>query len=275
MRTAPRAHPRSRGADEMSGTRGTGCPGSSPLARGGHPGASVHDLVEGLIPARAGRTATARGGSTCARAHPRSRGADSSSSVARSPTTGSSPLARGGPTGAAEVARAQGLIPARAGRTMCVRGRCMRRGAHPRSRGADVVVGVPGGRIAGSSPLARGGPEHLQRAGQVRGLIPARAGRTPSTPRATWPGRAHPRSRGADPITASRMSAARGSSPLARGGLPPDGYATVAGGLIPARAGRTLRDPCISKDYRAAAPRLHSLSSTAILCSFAESWPQS
>ena len=79
------------------------------------------------------------------------------------------------------------------------------------------------------------------------GLIPARAGRTDSQ---TWTKRAegaHPRSRGADwtkPAGAARVS---GSSPLARGGLPPSGRSLAAAGLIPARAGRTSLSPCRSR----------------------------
>ena len=52
------------------------------------------------------------------RAHPRSRGADPSYAAARALDTGSSPLARGGRADAGAEGQPDGLIPARAGRTL-------------------------------------------------------------------------------------------------------------------------------------------------------------
>ena len=113
--------------------------------------------------------------------------------------------------------------------------------AHPRSRGADVPLTVSRMPFLGSSPLARGG---LRRACGTRrsgGLIPARAGRTGGGNCRHGLDGAHPRSRGADPSGQELVDLVLGSSPLARGGpknvpQPPRGA-----GLIPARAGRTLR----------------------------------
>jgi|GEM_PF-49196 len=172
-------------------------------------------------------------------AHPRSRGADTSSACSMRYSAGSSPLARGGHEQGLPVVVDEGLIPARAGRTSVERTSKGMPWAHPRSRGADVLRLVLLPKAPGSSPLARGGlPARAARRAD-RGLIPARAGRTPPTPRATWPGRAHPRSRGADLVDISEMWSWLGSSPLARGGPHLLPVSDLCAGLIPARAGRT------------------------------------
>ena len=69
-----RAHPRSRGENEVRGmtTRTRG--GSSPLTRGKLSAEKPDFLTGRLIPAHAGKTPGRRGGVPRARAHPRSRG---------------------------------------------------------------------------------------------------------------------------------------------------------------------------------------------------------
>jgi len=70
----------------------------------------------------------------------------------------------------------------------------------------------------GSSPLARGGRRHHLRAARRDRLIPARAGRTPTSATVATSTPAHPRSRGADPTGVQPLVCGPGSSPLARGG---------------------------------------------------------
>ena len=70
----------------------------------------------------------------------------------------------------------------------------------------------------GSSPLARGGRDDGIEEGVYVGLIPAGAGRTPSSWVARSTNWAHPRWRGADLITDLAKGWVKGSSPLARGG---------------------------------------------------------
>ena len=95
-------------------------------------------------------------------------------------------------------------------------------------------------RRKGSSPLARGLRPAGQRPAGDHGIIPARAGFTP-----TWGVRGrgtrdHPRSRGVYPPEAIATWWAGGSSPLARG-LPPGARRARRGDrIIPARAGFTL-----------------------------------
>ena len=74
----------------------------------------------GLIPARAGNTGGGcrQGGGP--RAHPRSRGEHFSGAGSDACAGGSSPLARGTPAGILLDLRMMGLIPARAGNTLCI-----------------------------------------------------------------------------------------------------------------------------------------------------------
>ena len=153
------------------------------------------------------------------RAHPRSRGADFPFDNLIHSTPGSSPLARGGQAAGSADSRSAGLIPARAGRTADGHEGSAHAGAHPRSRGADMVGESDGMEKVGSSPLARGGHTEANLAGDAHGLIPARAGRTRCASACSRQHGAHPRSRGADDDEYGSETFEVGSSPLARGGL--------------------------------------------------------
>jgi len=175
------AHPRWRGADLTRASFGTSQPGSSPLARGGQVIVRADQPGRGLIPAGAGRTRSRTVPQMTVRAHPRWRGADVSGGSVRVDRQGSSPLARGGLTPPPGHPLAAGLIPAGAGQTWPhLRGRG-RTAAHPRWRGADAQPLRESVGRRGSSPLARGGLRGAQPLHQLRGLIPAGAGRTPRT----------------------------------------------------------------------------------------------
>ena len=191
--------------------------------------------------------------------HPRSRGVYSNLSPSRRSVTGSSPLARGLPRGDRWVGRGRGIIPARAGFTPLFWPSSPERKDHPRSRGVYWnKPGVPSG-WSGSSPLARGLPQsgawtscHRGSSPLARGLrsdarydyqnmgiIPARAGFTPGSPRSPIMPRDHPRSRGVYATRIWVVSAMSGSSPLARGLLIEITPHVVPLRIIPARAGFT------------------------------------
>ena len=172
-------------------------------------------------------------------AHPRSRG-DHSTRVTTQPNgRGSSPLARGPLRSVDDDDTPCGLIPARAGTTLCELSYHQLGGAHPRSRGDHPPILIEPERRGGSSPLARG-PHHLStQAPEPIRLIPARAGTTMWDMMTNSRARAHPRSRG-DHITDKALCAViDGSSPLARGPLPVPSRLQGLHGLIPARAGTT------------------------------------
>ncbi len=135
------------------------------------------------------------------------------------------------------------LIPAGAGRPH--RAANPRRGlrAHPRWRGADTRINTHTVAGAGSSPLARGGPQEDGPRLVGSGLIPAGAGRTGFGEERDCIWWAHPRWRGADRTAKWQHAFDSGSSPLARGGRAGDVAGPAGAGLIPAGAGRTRTRP--------------------------------
>ena len=153
---------------------------------------------------------------------------------------GSSPLTRGKRGRPGSARRSPGLIPAHAGKTGKP-GRSRRAGpAHPRSRGENGKLDATKHTLVGSSPLTRGKPvgETGRRRGE--GLIPAHAGKTPSTSTPCIPSGAHPRSRGENSTPYHADTAHVGSSPLTRGKLTGVSAGGLVIGLIPAHAGKTI-----------------------------------
>ena len=153
--------------------------------------------------------------------------------------SGSSPLARGKHLAAPDPSRVCRLIPARAGKTAVTAGRTSVPAAHPRSRGENTELRTPRASSSGSSPLARGKRARLAACAAARGLIPARAGKTPTSPRGQPSRAAHPRSRGENFSGIKTAAASAGSSPLARGKRLVSKDILRGFGLIPARAGKT------------------------------------
>ena len=205
-------HPRSRGVYGSASTPAPAMSGSSPLARG--------------LPARPALPRRRPPD------HPRSRGVYSPPTRRTTPKSGSSPLARGLPAFSLERRCGSGIIPARAGFTtmMCHRSHTL--WDHPRSRGVYRLRRSGWRVVFGSSPLARGLQVLRARRTQRGGIIPARAGFTPSCPRRGSRRRDHPRSRGVYPVAAALV---------------------LAGGrIIPARAGFTelnIRGNAIDGDH--------------------------
>ena len=189
-----------------------------------------------------------------ARDHPRSRGVYFPRRRRHGRIRGSSPLARGLPRAARSASTSAGIIPARAGFTTVAEGLDMGSEDHPRSRG--VYRGdshSPLGR-QGSSPLARGLRDESIAVTHDPRIIPARAGFTRRTVITADDIADHPRSRGVYRCCRPRTRGRAGSSPLARGlrhhlGVPDGGP-----GIIPARAGFTIR-PGRSPPTRADHPR--------------------
>ncbi len=232
--------------------------GLSPLARGNQRGARVALVVEGPIPARAGKPSWPSSTPAPHRAYPRSRGETPRSVSQAGRREGLSPLARGNLVHHREVKASPGPIPARAGKPRLQAHDRAGRGAYPRSRGethdelqqqfprsglSPLARGNPWttwqsfGRT-GLSPLARGNRRGCVLGAAGAGPIPARAGK----PRYPWPKAlfetAYPRSRGETPLRSGVDPHVSGLSPLARGN--PNRVSGVARlfGPIPARAGK-------------------------------------
>ena len=191
--------------------------GSSPLTRGKREVAKVRGCDLGLIPAHAGKTVGEELPGQIMWAHPRSRGENPRSNGSPTSIGGSSPLTRGKPRYRAMRARRRWLIPAHAGKTAMRRTQGRPTGAHPRSRGENGCVTACRMQPLGSSPLTRGkrlrvGAQHV-----TPRLIPAHAGKTPSSNRTCLHLPAHPRSRGENWAFRSRLVCCGGSSPLTRG----------------------------------------------------------
>ena len=192
-----------------------------------------------LIPAHAGKTQIYDLGYYRERAHPRSRGENSTEGVSMSAVTGSSPLTRGKLCPSNLAGHECRLIPAHAGKTSRSRMYRTECRAHPRSRGENVSDDGTQSRARGSSPLTRGKltstlPDPLD-----RGLIPAHAGKTFHHHNRFHILQAHPRSRGENPGPLSQRGDTLGSSPLTRGKPRRGDKLADAGRLIPAHAGKT------------------------------------
>ena len=91
----------------------------------------------------------------------------------------------------------------------------------------------------GSSPLTRGKRFRCADDRLDLGLIPAHAGKTQPGAHQSDRGRAHPRSRGENILSAMASLASLGSSPLTRGKHATYGEGCSQRGLIPAHAGKT------------------------------------
>ena len=112
------AHPRSRGENCSMCPGPSRSRGSSPLTRGKLTRPSRMPVMEGLIPAHAGKTHGLRAASGGPRAHPRSRGENVEFSSVSQVIVGSSPLTRGKQGLRLALGGEGGLIPAHAGKTM-------------------------------------------------------------------------------------------------------------------------------------------------------------
>ena len=224
--------------------------GSSPLARGLHPGSPDGRERGRIIPARAGFTITALDTLPSAADHPRSRGVYHHGLGYTPVCRGSSPLARGLLRRRRSCLELRGIIPARAGFTGTCPTRPTRHGDHPRSRGVYSTRQSSRAAVKGSSPLARGLLPGLRH--RVRGprIIPARAGFTCGPLGGSFHYWDHPRSRGVYGSLVSSSAVYTGSSPLARGLRTTDTTPGRPTGIIPARAGFTQGGPHTSPSTR-------------------------
>ena len=209
-----RDHPRMRGEHSVALFLTLSFRGSSPHSRGarrcsGRPGRRPR-----IIPACAGSTPSSRRGR---RDHPRMRGEHVATAPLPNANAGSSPHARGAPCPSAHPTKAQRIIPACAGSTMCgcTGVQCIR--DHPRMRGEHIALEIGISLAQGSSPHARGAHEVPEGVHPMVGIIPACAGSTCSycsIAATIWN---HPRMRGEHTAPPIPPSIHMGSSPHARG----------------------------------------------------------
>ena len=215
--------------------------GSSPRTRGKLTSGVGLLMSGGLIPAHAGKTYEAHALAIQTGAHPRSRGENVVAAREELLLDGSSPLTRGKRHPELFSDGQGGLIPAHAGKTRPRGCTGLQRRAHPRSRGENVSWGTSLSSMMGSSPLTRGKRAAVEVDGDLRGLIPAHAGKTAATQDPYSRTAAHPRSRGENINDAPHAVPVEGSSPLTRGKRVSERPIFEATGLIPAHAGKTSR----------------------------------
>ena len=213
------AHPSSRGENSYEASVTFPRPGSSPLTRGKPRSTLSASRAQRLIPAHSGKTRWSAPKHPPNSAHPRSRGENSILLLRRALRAGSSPLTRGKLGGALQVEGHCRLIPAHAGKTWLLPAIAGGALAHPRSRGENFSTTLNSMARAGSSPLTRGKRGGTDQIGNIRGLIPAHAGKTSASSWAPSGATAHPRSRGENDFVRVREGFVRGSSPLTRGKL--------------------------------------------------------
>ena len=140
--------------------------------------------------------------------------------------------------------RSAWLIPARAGKTLVIVGRCVCPQAHPRAGGENTPVRCDGDPDAGSSPRGRGKPGQTTSRPCLTRLIPARAGKTGLPTRSPPTAAAHPRAGGENTSQLAANNVEGGSSPRGRGKRPLRRDNHRPAWLIPARAGKTLWPTC-------------------------------
>ena len=177
----------------------------------------------------------------CCAAHPRSRGENLVHSSKTAVPQGSSPLTRGKLGAQLKNGGTSRLIPAHAGKTAQQNVTLIHIGAHPRSRGENRRRKSRRPCQRGSSPLTRGKLGCGFELGEIRGLIPAHAGKTVSAFMFIAGCPAHPRSRGENASFSASMVMRTGSSPLTRGKPAKPAPKPASSGLIPAHAGKTQR----------------------------------
>ena len=233
------AHPRSRGENMTPESDARPNRGSSPLTRGKQASALRMSETARLIPAHAGKTRAPTAQTRTQTAHPRSRGENPTSIPLYLRLAGSSPLTRGKPTCRPVASSREGLIPAHAGKTALSSQFVLGKGAHPRSRGENVLTAQYSPPTGGSSPLTRGKPTPPARVPPQCRLIPAHAGKTYTRSASLLKKAAHPRSRGENHHERVRSRELKGSSPLTRGKLDRGGANLGSHRLIPAHAGKT------------------------------------
>ena len=260
-----KAHPRSRGENNIMTVISGALTGSSPLTRGKPSADQPHYVGKGLIPAHAGKTAPLTSLMKPRAAHPRSRGENPRTRSRTARCGGSSPLTRGKHLATDTLPRDSGLIPAHAGKTAAMNTLACTYWAHPRSRGENTTGWFGSPIHPGSSPLTRGKRAVVALADHLVGLIPAHAGKTKGALRYARHTAAHPRSRGENVEFALLPSQLHGSSPLTRGKRHVDYFTCLCVGLIPAHAGKTLTPTSLGA-FSAAHPRSRGENSSTPSC---------
>ena len=150
-----------------------------------------------------------------------------------------------------------GIIPAYAGSTMAVVNERLRGKDHPRVCGEHPRVCGEHPRdigvrhiVLGSSPRMRGALGHIDEVRPRKGIIPAYAGSTDSNSWRRSRGQDHPRVCGEHQAALRVARRFEGSSPRMRGAHDMINHGAQVKGIIPAYAGSTFEECCMSHARR-------------------------
>ena len=208
--------------------------GSSPRVRG-TPSVAVSAIRHHrFIPARAGNTSSVHSDGRRQAVHPRACGEHAG--------------------GWQRVETVRRFIPARAGNTWASPSPGCRAPVHPRACGEHLCEVSVLPADSGSSPRVRGTLAVSPLPLRPRRFIPARAGNTPCTRRASASASVHPRACGEHLRDLGHDRDEAGSSPRVRGTRRAPGPGGGRLRFIPARAGNTLR-PATAESARPVHPR--------------------
>ena len=179
-------HPRIRGEHGVAYVEKRRKAGSSPHTRGAPIRAEPSWRPDGIIPAYAGSTGSARSGPGNSGDHPRIRGEHLNERAARQRRKGSSPHTRGALGDTRRRRVETGIIPAYAGSTRAPARIPHLVQDHPRIRGEHGLMSLILDRFRGSSPHTRGARQSGEGQRTFRGIIPAYAGSTRSGGGMMW-----------------------------------------------------------------------------------------
>ena len=173
--------------------------------------------------------------------HPRIRGEHAGAIMWGRQQTGSSPHTRGARVHVFDDGICRGIIPAYAGSTKVRIKQFRVCGDHPRIRGEHVAWHLQESSQLGSSPHTRGALPRGRDPHFRRGIIPAYAGSTPSSPARSRKRKDHPRIRGEHTLSEHSRTLVSGSSPHTRGAPRWESAMPRKARIIPAYAGSTSR----------------------------------
>ena len=178
MTFAATDHPRACGENITSRNKSIPPSGSPPRVRGyGHRLLGPPSL-QGITPARAGKTVAQRQFTTPQWDHPRACGENAYSQAVRQCRQGSPPRVRGKLYSSVASVATMGITPARAGKTTARGIPAADAADHPRACGENGTIQIQNDAITGSPPRVRGKQILQRRRALLPRITPARAGKT-------------------------------------------------------------------------------------------------
>ena len=234
-----RDHPRACGENALNETVQQYFFGSPPRVRGKQSQPTKNVTGGRITPARAGKTPRLVWRNAENSDHPRACGENMATFEPNLMLGGSPPRVRGKPQDRYAVSHAEGITPARAGKTGRHRPALRTAPDHPRACGENYHGAAALRPFKGSPPRVRGKPPLVERgAAQVR-ITPARAGKTSLRRPTVCCRRDHPRACGENDAGVAARARELGSPPRVRGKLDQPDFRPVLPGITPARAGKT------------------------------------